>query len=205
MKKNILLLFVVFIIVFLFGITKYISSQKNTPNTSINFNQYIKNENNTPKGPQLYSNSIIGLSFTYPEYWKLQDSEIHGDENGTSYCNFLFPPNWNTDTVPNISICHSPISSAQGVLLDNQSIDKQIKAVFCDMKIGCELKTNMKGVRYIKFPFNCLDSQCSISAIVPTGKYIMTFTVINDNSHVLENTSKVIGIFDALLESIELR
>ncbi len=220
MKRNIITGFLILIIIFLIYTIWLTIHSADTfdprPNEQvIKFPTTPVTTTNTSLAKQTYTNPTIGLYFEYPFDWKLDenaDSEegsiTHGDimKDGKIYTSFsrgLFPPDWQTSTTPYISISHSPLAGPDGKSYDNLSISEQFKNLYCGK--DCNMSTNKNGVKYLASK-GCDGRQgCYVSATIPTGKYIMTFTLVGDSMHNFQLNSPVVNIFSDLINTIQLK
>ena len=168
----------------------------------------------------MYGDSAIGLSFEYPAEWELQiDSSAFELEDGriiNSFNGNIHQKEYSENFDANIRFYNNPIfdeaSSTMekaGYILENLPIAEQMKHVKClpgnEWVISCEELINRNGVTYVKrirraTPIEGGVWDRSIEAIIPTGKYIMTFDIIS--SYV--PTQEVIDTFDQVIDSIKL-
>lgn len=163
-----------------------------------------------------YTNPTAGLSFEYPSSWKFQDPKgnedpiTHGDimKDGKIYTSFtsgLFPPDWGQTSPTYLSIEHSPLASATGKSYDNLSIQDQLKEASCGSSTDskCPQYTNKNGVQYVKYAgCNSVRGECYISVSVPTGKYVMHFSISAGD---LGQVPGKVAVFNKIIDSVQLR
>ncbi len=168
---------------------------------------------------KIYSNPTAGLAFEYPPEWRVEvseDSVTHGDimkdgETYTSFTGSIFPPDWNEGTTPHIGFYHSPLASPinggpEYKSADNLSVAEQFKFLNCvnDEENSCVKTKNKNGVEFMLWDGYDTQEGKYISAVVPTSKYIITFILVGDSQHVLDESSPAIAVFENVIDGVKL-
>lgn len=172
-------------------------------------------------GTERYENSIIGLAFDYPEGWIINEDSFKGGlgdivKDGKIYTSFginIYPKDWDSLVQSNIGISHYPYISPEGKSLDNLPIKDQLSLIDCstlhkyggyDLRYECEVRRNRHGANYVweTGSINQKFKGFGARAMVPTGKYIITFQIQNET---LENYERDLTDFEKVIDSISLR
>ncbi len=161
-------------------------------------------------GSKSYINPTIGISFEYPYAGTItiktgdDDPITHGDvlRDGRIYRPFL--ATLNIPGFKPIVIAHSPLESQSGLSYDYMSRQEQLKIVSCiGTANNCEQKENPNSVDYVESSgCDTASGTCIEQIKVPTGKYIMNFSVIgNSTADILPSVS----VIRKIVSTIKLR
>lgn len=163
-----------------------------------------------------YQNLIAGIAFGYPKNWVLNEGEFEGGKGDgrNSLAIDMAPPNWDSAEQSNISIVHYPSVSPNGRQLDNLSVEDQLSLINCSSArqynsyqisdYFCEVKKNENGVQYVWEAgyTNSTFKGYGAKAMVPTGKYVITFNIRNEKKENFQNDAKIL---EEVVNSVELK
>ncbi|OGN26221.1 MAG: hypothetical protein A2925_04900 [Candidatus Yanofskybacteria bacterium RIFCSPLOWO2_01_FULL_44_22] len=151
-----------------------------------------------------YRNETAGIQFKYPAEWQLDETFVdpitHGDitKDGKPFTSFVINLNGNNT---GILISHTYPDD------DNKSVTEQLGTLRCSeyYYIECKELVSDKNVPYIRTiePHLAELPGGSLHALVPTGKYILSFQLPADVDVVKDPNHPAIKVFDAILKSLE--